>query len=138
MSEELTISVPVVLAGEAKAVLADGGLVDASSDTIDIVTTPANMPSEITVDITNMKPGDVIRLGAITLPKGTRALGDPDWQLSPQSLDPRPRSPLPPPPLPKALPRLLVTTSPSPEIVRGPLRPLWKRIDPIGFRRVNF
>jgi large subunit ribosomal protein L25 len=81
MSEELTISVPVVLAGEAKAVLADGGLVDASSDTIDIVTTPANMPSEITIDITNMKPGDVIRLGAITLPKGTRALGDPDLAI---------------------------------------------------------
>lgn len=81
MSEELTISVPVVLAGEAKAVLADGGLVDASSDTIDIVTTPANMPSEITIDITNMKPGDVIRLGEIKLPAGTRALGDPELAI---------------------------------------------------------
>ncbi len=81
MSEELTISVPVHLVGEAKAVLAEGGLVDASSDTIDIVTTPANMPSEITVDITNMQPGDVIRLGEITLPAGTRALGDPELAI---------------------------------------------------------
>ncbi|MDA2967335.1 MAG: 50S ribosomal protein L25 [Actinomycetota bacterium] len=81
MSEELTISVPVVLAGEAKAVLAEGGLVDASSDTIDIVTTPANMPSEITVDITNMQPGDVIRLGEIKLPAGTRALGNPELAI---------------------------------------------------------
>ena len=81
MSEELTISVPVNLVGEAKAVLADGGLVDASSDTIDIVTTPANMPSEITIDISSMKPGDVIRLGEIALPKGTRALGAPELAI---------------------------------------------------------
>jgi len=81
MSEELTIAVPVRLVGEAKAVVAEGGLVDPSEDTIDIVTTPANMPSEITIDISEMQPGDVIRLGAITLPKGTRALGDPELPI---------------------------------------------------------
>jgi len=81
MSEELTIAVPVRLVGEAKAVVAEGGLVDPSEDTIDIVTTPANMPSEITIDISEMQPGDVIRLGSITLPKGTRALGDPDLPI---------------------------------------------------------
>ena len=65
MSEELTIAVPVRLVGEAKAVVSEGGLVDPSQDTIDIVTTPANMPSEITIDISAMQPGDVIRLGEI-------------------------------------------------------------------------
>ena len=39
------------------------------------------MPSEITIDITNMKPGDVIRLGEIKLPAGTRALGDPELAI---------------------------------------------------------
>jgi large subunit ribosomal protein L25 len=81
MSEELTIAVPVRLSGEAKAVIAEGGLVDPSADTIDIVTTPANMPSEITIDISHMKPGDVIRLSEIVLPTGTRALGDPDLAI---------------------------------------------------------
>ncbi|NDE59055.1 MAG: 50S ribosomal protein L25, partial [Acidimicrobiia bacterium] len=81
MSEELTIAVPVRLVGEAKAVLAEGGLVDPSQDTIDIVTTPANMPSEISIDITAMQPGDVIRLGQISLPAGTRALGDPELPI---------------------------------------------------------
>lgn len=81
MSEELTIAVPVRLAGEAKAVISEGGLVDPSADTIDIVTTPANMPSEITIDISGMKPGDVIRLGEIVLPAGTRALGDPELPI---------------------------------------------------------
>jgi large subunit ribosomal protein L25 len=81
MNEELTIAVPVRLVGEAKAVLSEGGLVDASEDTIDIVTTPANMPSEISIDISAMQPGEVIRLGQITLPAGTRALGDPDLAI---------------------------------------------------------
>lgn len=81
MSEELTIAVPVRLVGEAKAVIAEGGLVDPSQDTIDIVTTPTNMPSEISIDISAMQPGDVIRLGQITLPAGTRALGDADLAI---------------------------------------------------------
>jgi large subunit ribosomal protein L25 len=81
MSEELTIAVPVRLVGEAKAVLSEGGLVDASEDTIDIVTTPANMPSEISIDISGMQPGEVIRLGQIALPAGTRALGDPELAI---------------------------------------------------------
>jgi large subunit ribosomal protein L25 len=81
MSEELTIAVPVRLMGEAKAVVSEGGLVDASEDTIDIVTTPANMPSEIAIDISGMQPGEVIRLGQITLPAGTRALGDPELAI---------------------------------------------------------
>lgn len=69
------------LVGEAKAVVSEGGLVDPSQDTIDIVTTPANMPSEIAIDISAMQPGDVIRLGQITLPAGTRALGDADLPI---------------------------------------------------------
>lgn len=78
MSRELTIAVPVHLYGEPKAVLAEGGLVDPAQDTIDIVTTPDNMPSEIRIDISAMQPGEVIRLSQITLPAGCRALGDPD------------------------------------------------------------
>lgn len=81
LSEELTVSVPVHLVGNAKAVLADGGLVDAAADTLEIVTTPANMPSEITIDVSNMVMGDVIRLAEITMPAGCRAAGDPDMPV---------------------------------------------------------
>ncbi|MDA0370607.1 MAG: 50S ribosomal protein L25 [Actinobacteria bacterium] len=77
LSEELTVSVPVHLVGNAKAVLSEGGLVDAAADTLEIVTTPANMPSEIAVDVSNMQIGDVIRLSEITMPAGCRAIGDP-------------------------------------------------------------
>ena len=81
LSEELTVSVPVHLVGTAKAVVSDGGLVDAATDTIDVVTTPANMPSEIAVDVSNMQMGDVIRLSEITMPAGCRAVGDPDMPV---------------------------------------------------------
>jgi large subunit ribosomal protein L25 len=81
LSEELTVSVPVTLVGTAKAVVAEGGLVDAAVDTLELVTTPANMPSEVAVDVSNMQPGDVIRLSDLTLPVGCRALGDPDMAV---------------------------------------------------------
>lgn len=78
MKEELTVSVPVHLVGEASAVEAAGGLVDAAVDTIEVSTTPANMPNEITIDISDMQPHEVIRLGDLRLPAGVTALGDPD------------------------------------------------------------
>jgi|KBSSwiStaDraftv2_1062776.scaffolds.fasta_scaffold1002329_2 large subunit ribosomal protein L25 len=78
LNEEITISVPVHLHGEARAVLNEGGFVDPAVDTIDVVTTPRNMPSEIVIDISEMQLGDVIRLSDVSLPSGVTAAGDPD------------------------------------------------------------
>ena len=44
MHEEITVNVPLRLEGEAKAVAAEGGLVDAAVDTIEVLCTPTNMP----------------------------------------------------------------------------------------------
>jgi large subunit ribosomal protein L25 len=81
MSETITVSVPLPITGEAKAVLADGGLVDPSVDNIEVECTPGNMPNEFTVDISAMVPGDVIRLSSLTMPAGVVALGDPDMAI---------------------------------------------------------
>ena len=81
MSEEITVSVPVRLTGTAKAVIGDGGLVDAAVDTIDLRTTPANLPNEIVIDVTNMNSYDVIRLEDVVLPSGVVAVGDPDMPV---------------------------------------------------------
>jgi large subunit ribosomal protein L25 len=78
MDEEITVDVPVVLVGEAKAVLAEGGMVDAAVDTLPIVTTPRHIPNEIAIEISEMQPGDVIRVADITLPAGTSTSADPD------------------------------------------------------------
>jgi large subunit ribosomal protein L25 len=81
MSELLTVSVPLRLEGEAKAVMNDGGLVDPAVDTIEVECTPNDMPNEFIVDISDMQPGDVIRLSFLTMPTGVTALGDPDMAI---------------------------------------------------------
>jgi large subunit ribosomal protein L25 len=50
-------------------------------DTVEIRTTPANVPNEILIDITEMTPDQVIRLADIVLPKGVVAVGDPDMPV---------------------------------------------------------
>lgn len=81
LSEEITMQVPVHLTGTAKAVLSAGGLVDPAVDTIEVRTTPANIPNEILIDITEMTPDQVIRLSDVVLPKGVVATGDPDMPV---------------------------------------------------------
>ncbi|MCU1368322.1 MAG: rplY [Ilumatobacteraceae bacterium] len=81
MKELLTVSVPLHLEGEAKAVMAQGGLVDPSVDTIEVECTPDNMPNQFVVDISEMQPGDVIRLSELPMPAGVTALGDPDMAI---------------------------------------------------------
>ena len=78
LTELITMDIPVHLSGVAKAVLADGGLVDATVNTIQIRATAANIPNEILIDVTDMGMQDVIRLSDIALPKGVSAIGDPD------------------------------------------------------------
>ncbi|TPW14445.1 MAG: rplY, partial [Acidimicrobiaceae bacterium] len=81
MNEEITVSVPLRLVGEAKAVIDIGGLVDPAVDSIDVLTTPTNMPNEFVIDITDMQPHDVIRLAEVPMPKGVTATGDPDMPV---------------------------------------------------------
>jgi large subunit ribosomal protein L25 len=81
MNEEITVNVPLHLTGEAKAVIAEGGLVDPSVDTIEVTCTPTNMPAEFVVDVTDLQPHQVIRLSDLKMPKGVTANGDPDMPI---------------------------------------------------------
>ena len=81
MNEEITVSVAVRIEGESKAVQAVGGLVDPAVDSVEVSCTPNNMPSEFVVDITNMQPGDTIRLSDLVMPAGVTALGDPEMPV---------------------------------------------------------
>lgn len=81
MNEAITVNVPVRLEGEAKAVIAAGGLVDPAVDSIEVSCTPGNMPNEIVIDISNLQPVEVIRLGSLKMAKGVTALGDPEMAV---------------------------------------------------------
>ena len=78
LTELITMDIPVHLTGTAKAVLSEGGLVDATVSTIQIRATAANIPNEILIDVTAMGMQDVIRLSDVVLPNGVSAVGDPD------------------------------------------------------------
>ena len=81
LSEQITMQVPVHLVGTAKAVVSAGGLVDPAVDTIEVRTTPANVPNEISIDISDLTPDSVIRLSDIPMPAGVSAIGDPDMPV---------------------------------------------------------
>jgi large subunit ribosomal protein L25 len=81
MNADITVSVPVVLSGESEAAKAVDGLVDAAVDTLEVTCTPDNVPNEISVDISSLAPGQVIRLGDLKLPKGVTAVGDPEMAI---------------------------------------------------------
>jgi large subunit ribosomal protein L25 len=75
---EITVSVPVRLVGEAKDVSNNNGLVDPAMDSIEVSTSPRNIPDEIVIDITDMTMDTVITLAEIPLPAGVSATGDPE------------------------------------------------------------
>jgi large subunit ribosomal protein L25 len=81
LNEEITISIPVRLEGEAKAVIDEGGLVDPAVDTIEVRTTPRNIPNEIVIDITDMTMDTVITLGELSFPDGVTPTADADMAV---------------------------------------------------------
>jgi large subunit ribosomal protein L25 len=78
LTEALTVQISIRLEGEAKAVVNEGGIVDASLNTIEVSARAGDIPNEIVIDISAMTPGDTIRLSDIVFPAGVTALGDPD------------------------------------------------------------
>jgi large subunit ribosomal protein L25 len=78
LDEEITVSVPLRLEGEATAVANGGGLVDPAVDSIEVTTTPRSIPDEFVVDVSAMQMDTVIRLADIPMPAGVVATGDPE------------------------------------------------------------
>ncbi len=67
---EISIEVPIVVEGEAKAVAMDGGTVDHLLFHLTVSAKPADIPNEIVVDVTDLQVGDAIRVGDLNLPAG--------------------------------------------------------------------
>ena len=78
LNEEIVVSVPIHLEGEAKEVSANNGLVDLAMQELEVRTTPRSIPDGITIDITDMTMDTVIRIADLPLPAGVTAEGDPE------------------------------------------------------------
>lgn len=81
LTEQLTVNISIRLEGEAKAVVSEGGIVDAAVNSIEVSARAGDIPAEIVIDISAMTPGDVIRLADITFPSGVTPNGDPDMTV---------------------------------------------------------
>jgi large subunit ribosomal protein L25 len=78
LNEEIVVSVPIHLEGEAKAVAAGNGLIDLAMQDLEVRTTPRNIPDSIVIDVTDMTMESVIRVEDIPLPSGVVAEAEPD------------------------------------------------------------
>jgi large subunit ribosomal protein L25 len=78
MDEEITVDVPIVLEGEAKRLQQDGGVIEQALTSLAVITTPATIPPQITIDISNLAVGDIVRVGDLVLPAGVTSDLDPE------------------------------------------------------------
>jgi large subunit ribosomal protein L25 len=77
----IDVEVPIVLHGESKAVNAGNGLVDLQHNTMTVSTKPADIPNEISIDVTDMEMDTVIKVSDIVLPANVTTPMDPDTVL---------------------------------------------------------
>jgi large subunit ribosomal protein L25 len=82
MDKTLTVTVPIVLRGEAKGVKQQGGIVDFVNREIEIEVLPGNIPEHIDIDISELMLGQGIRLRDVHT-EGAKwtPLSDPDLML---------------------------------------------------------
>lgn len=78
LNEEIVVSIPIHLEGEAKDVSNNGGLVDLAMQELQVRTTPRNIPDGVTIDVSEMTMDSVIRVEDIPLPSGVVAEADAD------------------------------------------------------------
>lgn len=76
--EVVHAEVPVVLVGEAEKVQRERGILEHLLNTLAIRSTPEQIPSEITLDVSEMDIGDALRVRDLVLPTGVTTDLDPD------------------------------------------------------------
>ncbi|BAN03624.1 50S ribosomal protein L25 [Ilumatobacter coccineus] len=78
LNEEITVTVPVHLTGEAKEVESNNGLIDQIMTELVVATTPRNIPDEIVFDVSEMDMDTTILVSDLSIPEGVRTVSDPD------------------------------------------------------------
>lgn len=73
----VAVDIPIQLVGEAKAVEGRRGIVDHALKTITVKAKPADIPSVITVDITDLVIGVTITIADVVMPAGVFTEMDP-------------------------------------------------------------
>jgi large subunit ribosomal protein L25 len=78
MSEKITASIRVICAGEPEDVKSGAGVLLQERDSLDIEALPGDLIESITVDVSQMKIDDVIRVKDLVVPTGIKFLDNPE------------------------------------------------------------
>ena len=76
MDKEITVTVPIVIKGEARGVKQQGGIVDFVTRDIEVQCLPTNIPGHIDVDVTELMLNDSIRVKDLAKDPKWKALTD--------------------------------------------------------------
>ncbi len=76
--QDVTVDVPLVMIGEAKAVTDADGMVDQNLFSLTVNASPENIPNELEMDISALGIGDSLRVSDIVLPAGVTTDMDPE------------------------------------------------------------
>ena len=76
--QEVEVDVPLVLTGEAKKVTQASGMVDQVMHHLPLRAKPADIPTEVTADVSELEVGSSLRVSDIEYPSGVTPAGDPD------------------------------------------------------------
>ena len=76
--QEVEVDIPLVLTGEAKKVTQASGMVDQVMHHLPVLAKPADIPVEVTADVSDLEVGSSLRVSDIEFPAGVTPAGDPD------------------------------------------------------------
>ncbi len=79
-TKEIRIPVPIHLEGNAQGIL-EGGVLEILLDSVPVVGTLTDIPSEFKLDISSLKIGESIHIRDLKIPKNCRIIGDLDSAL---------------------------------------------------------
>ena len=80
MKNEVTINVPIVVLNEEKAfgIKEEGGVLQHGIKEIEISCFPKDIPNHISIDISELKIGEMIKIADIKVPENVKILSDPE------------------------------------------------------------
>jgi len=81
MEQEIRVSVPIVLTGDAVGVKAEGGFVESATREVEVECLPKDIPENIEVDISALHLNQSLKIEDLALVEGVKVLSDPQAMI---------------------------------------------------------
>ncbi|MHB1347168.1 MAG: 50S ribosomal protein L25 [Candidatus Humimicrobiaceae bacterium] len=80
MKHEVTISIPILVLNEEKAfgIKEEGGVLQHGIREVEISCLPKDIPANISIDVTELKIGEIVKIADINVPENVKILSDPE------------------------------------------------------------